>query len=184
MAGSWEGEFADVLASVPEEHFNRDRFVPASGPVDSPVMLIGEAPGATEIELKAPFTGRSGEVLDDALERAGIDRSSLYVTAVVKVRPPDNRDPHQPEIDAWRPVLVAERARIDPDVLVTLGRIAAHEVLQTNDRMADLRGRIIDQDGGATVLPTYHPAATLYDRSKLPAFRRDIASLGRLLAQL
>lgn len=170
---AFEDEFGDVLDGVPGEHFDADRFVPGDGPLDADLMLVGEAPGANEVEEGRPFVGRGGDVLDDALEAAGIDRADTYVTNLVKVRPPDNRDPHRAEIAAWKPVLTEEVSVVDPGGIVALGRIATDELTAADGTITELRGNRVEADGRA-VYPTFHPAATLYDRSRLEPFRADV----------
>jgi DNA polymerase len=169
----FEAEFGDALAAVPDEHVDRSRFVPGVGPLDADVVLVGEAPGETEVTEGEPFVGRAGSELDRALEAAGVDRSTVYVTNLVKVRPPENRTPHVAEIDAWRPVLEAELERVDPAVVVPLGTTATRALLDTDEGITDLHGRRFERDG-RTVVPAFHPAATLYDRSKTDAFEADV----------
>lgn len=170
---AFEAEFADVLAGVPDEHFDRERFVPGVGSFDADVMLVGEAPGGNEVKQGEPFVGRAGQQLDRILEDLGIAREDLYITNLVKVRPPENRDPYVDEIASWWPVLEAELDRVDPDVLVPLGSFATQEVLDTDETITDLRGEEFEPDG-RLVRPTFHPAAALYDRSKLPRITGDL----------
>lgn len=174
MAGyDFETEFADALADVPDEHLDEGLFVPGFGPLDAAVALVGEAPGEKEVERGAPFVGPAGRRLDDALAGADLDRDELYVTNVVKVRPPENRDPLVGEIDAWRTVLEAELDRVAPDVVVTLGNVPTRELLETDEGITDLRGRPVERRG-RTVVPTFHPAATFYDESKQDAIVGDL----------
>lgn len=169
----FEERFEEALAEVPDEHVDRSRFVPGVGPLDADVVLVGEAPGETEVREGEPFVGRAGSRLDRALEAAGVDRSKVYITNLVKVRPPENRTPHVAEIDAWRPVLDAELERISPAVVVPLGTTATRALLDTDEGITDLHGRRFERDG-RTIVPAYHPAASLYDRSKGDAFEADI----------
>ena len=169
----FERIFADALATVPAEHGDRDRFAPGVGPLDADVVVVGEAPGETEVAEGAPFVGQAGSQLDDALRAAGLERESIYVTNVVKVRPPNNRTPHADEIEAWRPVLAAELDRIDPIVVVTLGNTATRALLDTDERITDLRGRRVERDG-RTVVPTFHPASIFYDRGKRADMEADL----------
>ena len=171
--GAFESSFEDALAAVPREHFDRDRFVPGVGPLDADLVLVGEAPGATEVEEGEPFVGQAGRQLNAALEAAGVDRSAVYVTNVVKVRPPDNRTPHVAEIEAWWPVLEAELDRVDPAVVVTLGNTATRALLDTDEGITDLRGRRIDWNGRVLV-PTYHPASLFYDEGKRADLEADL----------
>lgn len=179
MSPDFETEFEAELAAVPEEHFDRSQFVPSVGPLDADVMLVGEAPGADEVERGEPFVGQAGEQLDRVLEEVGIGRRDIYITNLVKVRPPENRDPHRDEIEAWRGVLDAEIERVDPDVIVPMGSFAVRELLDTDETITDLRGEsrtVRDRE----VIPTFHPAAALYDREKVSTLEEDFAAiLGR-----
>ncbi|MFC6719195.1 uracil-DNA glycosylase [Natrialbaceae archaeon GCM10025810] len=171
----WEFDdvYADALEAVPDDQFDPERFVPGVGPLSADVMLVGEAPGGQEVKEGAPFVGQAGTQLDRALEEIGYDRRDLYITNLVKVRPPENRDPHVDEIEAWWPVLEAEIERVDPAVLVPLGSFATREILDTDETITDLHGRDVEVDG-RTVLPSFHPAAALYDRSKVDAIESDL----------
>ncbi|APW96940.1 uracil-DNA glycosylase [Halobiforma lacisalsi AJ5] len=165
--------FADPLESVPDEQFDRERFVPAVGPLSAEVALIGEAPGAQEVQRGEPFAGQAGSQLDRALEAIGYDRRDCYITNLVKVRPPENRDPHVAEIEAWWPVLEAELERVDPAVVVPMGSFATAQLLETDETITDLHGREFEREG-RTVVPAFHPAAALYDRSKVDAIESDL----------
>lgn len=173
MSETFEEEFADVLASVPDEQFDEERFVPGVGPFDADVVLVGESPGEQEVAAGEPFVGQAGKQLDRILEELGVDRSQVYVTNLVKIRPPENRDPYRAEIDAWWPVLRAEFERIDPKVVVPLGSFAAKEILDTDSGITDLRGEEYEAEG-RRVVPTFHPAATFYDRSKVETITEDL----------
>jgi len=163
----------EALERVPEEHHDPERFVPGAGPTDAAVLLVGEAPGATEVEEGTPFVGRAGGKLDGALADIGVDRGELYVTNVVKVRPPENRTPTAAERAAWLPVLDAEIEHVDPDVVVALGATATGALLDTDAGIGEVHGQRLERDG-RTVVPTYHPAAMFYDRSKRAAFEADL----------
>ncbi|WP_227374315.1 uracil-DNA glycosylase [Haladaptatus halobius] len=176
MSPTFESEFEDVLAAVPEEQFDRSRFVPSVGPLDADVMLVGEAPGEQEVEQGEPFVGSAGGRLNSALESIGVGRRDLYITNLVKVRPLENRDPRRAEIDAWWPVLEAEIERVNPTVIVPLGSFATRELLDTDENISDVHGEtfeLADHD----VVPTYHPAATFYDESKKGEMEQDLKSV-------
>lgn len=173
MTPTFESEFEEALSAVPAEQFDRSRFVPAAGPLDADVMLVGEAPGEQEVEAGEPFVGPAGRRLDSALETTNVDRDDLYVTNLVKVRPPENRDPHRDEIEAWWPVLEAEIERVDPDVVVPLGSFATREILDTDENITDIHGQPVERPD-YDVIPIYHPAATFYGESKKSAFERDL----------
>lgn len=165
--------FADALAEVPREHVDESRFVPGVGPFDAPVALVGEAPGADEVAAGRPFVGQAGTRLDEALAALDVDREALYVTNLVKVRPPDNRTPTAGEVRAWRPVLDAELERVSPAVVVPLGTTASRTILGTDDGVTAVHGRRFERDG-RVVVPAFHPAAQLYDPSKADAFEADL----------
>ncbi|WP_049923504.1 uracil-DNA glycosylase [Halopiger djelfimassiliensis] len=176
-ATDWEFEsvFADALEAVPEEHMDPERFVPGVGPLSADVLLVGEAPGKREVAEGEPFVGQAGAQLDRVLESIGFDRRDHYLTNLVKVRPPENRDPYVAEIEAWRPVLDAEIERVDPAVLVPLGSFATKTLLDTDETITDLHGQRLERDG-RTVVPSFHPAAALYDRSKVDAIESDLST--------
>lgn len=168
----FETTFEDALATVSIQ-IDYSRFVPSVGPLDAPLMLIGEAPGEQEVEQGEPFVGPAGGRLNSILGSVGIKRDDLYITNLVKVRPPENRDPHQEEIEAWRPVLDAETERVDPVRIVTLGTVATHTLLDTDANMSDIHGHSTERDGH-TIIPTYHPAATFYDDSIQQKIEADV----------
>lgn len=172
----------EALAAVPREYRDPGSEMAPSGPLDADLVLVGEAPGANEAATGRPFVGRAGDVLDDALEVAGLDRADSYITAVVKTRPPNNRDPHRDEIEAWDPVLRAELDRVRPNGVVTLGAVATRELLGTDRRITDLRGRTVEW-GSRWVLPTFHPAAVLYDPEKRGDLERDLRRARELLGR-
>lgn len=172
---NFETTFGEALAGVPDDAFDRSRFVPGSGPLDAVLMLIGEAPGEQEVDESEPFVGSAGSRLDSIVGSIGIERDELYLTNLVKVRPPDNRDPHQDEIETWQPVLDAEIERVDPAVVVTLGNVATRALLDTDEGISDIHGKRVERDDH-TIIPTYHPAATFYNESAEHAIEDDIRS--------
>ena len=173
MAGWFHETFEAALNDVPEQYRDPDRFVPGTGNPDADVILVGEAPGANEVEHGEPFVGRAGQRLDEMLNDIGVSRADLYITNVVKVRPPDNRDPTRDEIDAWKPVLDAEIEHVAPDTVVAMGNFAARELTGARDGITAIHGKVFRKDD-LRILPTFHPAATLYDRSKGPDLKADL----------
>lgn len=170
---NFKGKYAEFFEQLSEEQWNEERFVPAVGPDDAEVMLVGEAPGANEVEEGEPFVGRAGDKLDDILHKIGVERSDLYITNLVKIRPPDNKDPKKDEIEAWKPLLQNEIDRVDPDFVLTLGNFPSKEILGIKDGITSVHGRIFTREG-RKIMPVYHPAATLYDRSKTPDLEKDL----------
>jgi DNA polymerase len=136
-------------------------------------MLVGEAPGADEVEEGEPLVGTAGRRLGSVLADVGVDRDRLYVTNAVKVRPEGGAAPRQPAVDAWWPVFEAELEAADPDVVVTLGDTESRELLSTDEEIAEIRGRPVER-GGRTVVPTVHPAATFYDESRRGTLEADL----------
>lgn len=145
------------------------------------VVLVGEAPGATEDERGMPFVGRAGELLDRMLEeQAGVRREDIYIANVLKCRPPGNRDPRPDEVEVCSPFLREQIRSIWPDIIMTMGNPATHFILRTEVGITRLRGKV-HHTGHFAVLPTFHPAAVLRDSNKLPDLEHDFALMGRLL---
>jgi len=161
------------------------------GDPDADLMLIGEAPGAQEAQTGRPFVGRAGRVLDALLESIDIQREDVYITNVVKDRPPGNRDPRAEEIQAYAPFLLRQIEVIEPRVIATLGRFAAAFVIGEYDlprrsrRMGDLHGQVLEAHlpyGEVQVVPLYHPAAAFYNPDLEDVLQEDVQVLERVLA--
>ena len=138
----------------------RDKIVFGSGPEDARIMFIGEGPGAQEDRQGLPFVGPAGKLLDAMLAAVGLRREQVYIANIVKCRPPGNRDPQAEEVAACRPFLEAQVKVIAPAAICTLGRPAAHALLNSDAPMGRLRGQW-SRALGVPVLPTYHPAYLL-----------------------
>lgn len=141
-------------------HKGRCNIVFGEGNPSARLMFIGEGPGADEDKQGRPFVGRAGQLLTRMITAMGLDRSQVYIANIVKCRPPENRDPEAVEIQTCLPFLEAQVAAISPEVIVTLGRIAAHTLLDTRDSISKIRGRFCDYKG-IPVMPTYHPSFLL-----------------------
>lgn len=151
------------------------------GRTDASVVVIGEAPGENEARTGKPFTGRSGVLLRSELKRAGID--DVYITNVVKCRPPDNREPTRDEIAACRKYIEAELAEIKPAFVVAAGGTASKLVLK-DAKITTINGKVIEtvpMSPGSRGYPIYHPAYVLRDPGKLTVFRADLERLARLV---
>ena len=146
------------------------------------VVFIGEAPGKNEDLKGEPFVGAAGQLLNELLAEAGLERSEVYIANVLKCRPPGNRDPEASEIETCTPFLREQVRVISPTVLVTLGNFATKFVLKTDVGITRLHGKV-QKAGRLTVLPIYHPAAAMYDRSKRDDLFADFALLKDLLAE-
>jgi len=155
---------------------SRTTLVYGSGDPSSRLMFIGEAPGKNEDLTGEPFVGAAGKVLDELLASIGIERSQVYITNLVKCRPPGNRDPEPLEIETCSPFLSRQIELIDPVVIATLGRFSTHYVLQTDAPITVLHGRLF-RVGGRRVVPIFHPAAALYDGSKRAVLEDDFRRL-------
>jgi len=143
----------------------RRHVVPGEGDPNSPLLLIGEGPGAEEDRLGRPFVGAAGILLTKMLEAIGLTRDQVYIANVVKCRPPGNRAPTQEEAAACLPYLRAQTALIRPRVIVLLGATALRHVLGEEYRITRDRGRFVERQG-VFIMPTFHPAALLRDDSK------------------
>ncbi|GAC1314803.1 MAG: uracil-DNA glycosylase [Acidimicrobiales bacterium] len=154
---------------------SRTQTVFSRGDPDAGLVFIGEGPGAEEDRQGLPFVGRSGQLLDRLVaEEIGLDRAQVFVVNVVKCRPPANRDPKDDEITACTPYLQAQLAITQPAVIVTLGNFATRFMLGTTDGVTRLRGRSYP-NGGAVIVPTFHPAAALRGGGDvLAAMRADL----------
>lgn len=166
-------KYSDFFETIHPSYFDEERFVPAVGNQDADYILIGEAPGANEVEKGEPFVGQAGSELDKVLHKMGVEREDIYITNLVKVRPPENRDPKKDEIEAWAPLLEEEIEDVDPEMIVTLGNFASREMLDTRKGISSIHGRIFSRNG-RKIMPVYHPAAVLYDRSKEEDLEQDL----------
>lgn len=132
-----------------------NKFIPGIGPCPADLMIVGEAPGATEDEVGKPFQGVAGRALDSLLGFSGFNRKEVFTTNVFKYRPPNNRDPYSHELIASYPTLSAEIKCVDPKVIILAGRIAAQSVFRT-EKLKSLRGRPIKKND-RIIICTYHP---------------------------
>lgn len=153
----------------------RKNAVPGEGQLAAKVMFVGEAPGRSEDEKGRPFVGAAGRILDEMLEKASIPRSQVFITNVVKCRPPNNRVPEDDEVVACRPYLDRQVAVIRPRIICVLGRTAYSSLLGGASITAN-RGKIIEK-GGQKYFLTIHPAAAIYNRSMLGLLEADLKKL-------
>ena len=144
-------------------HFSRKNSVPGEGSSQAEVMFIGEGPGFYENEQGRPFVGPAGKFLDELLERAGLKRETVYITNVVKCRPPGNRDPLPDELAACDQYLERQIAAINPLVIVTLGRFSMAKFMP-NVRISSVHGKS-HWVNGRLVVAMFHPAAALHQPS-------------------
>lgn len=181
------------LTESPLYDFRRENeyhAVIGEGSLDAAIMFIGEAPGKREATTGRPFVGASGRVLDEMLAEIGLAREDVYITNVVKDRPPQNRDPRLAEIDLYKPFLERQIAIIQPKVIATLGRFAMEFVLahfslnRAGQRISRLHGKPFQtetENGRLTIVPLYHPAVALYQRSRRETLLKDFETLKQLI---
>lgn len=150
------------------------------------IMFIGEAPGKNEAETGRPFCGASGRVLDQMLEMIELKREDVYITNIVKDRPPENRDPTKAEIELYSPFLVRQIEIIQPQVIATLGRFSMEFILkmfnmpEATQKISNLHGKVLKGTttyGTVHVLPLFHPAVALYNGSQRSVLEQDFQAL-------
>jgi uracil-DNA glycosylase len=158
---------------------NATNIVPGEGDPDADVMLVGEAPGASEDEQGRPFVGRAGRLLDELLEAAGLVRADVFITNVVKARPPGNRDPKAAEVAHHMPWLEQQLALIRPGVVIPLGRHAlAH--FAPGKKITEVHGRLI-VERERRLVAWLHPAAALRSRNFRETLFEDARALPAIL---
>ncbi len=150
--------------------------VPGEGDPDADVVVVGEAPGAAEDAAGRPFVGAAGRRLDGLLELAGLARGEVFITNVVKGRPPANRDPRADEVEHCRPWLEAQLDVIEPRLVVPLGRHALRR-FAPKLRISEVHGRAVEA-GALVLFPLYHPAAALHNQALRPVLEEDARRLG------
>jgi len=139
------------------------------GDMDADVVFVGEAPGKNEDVEGEPFVGRSGSVLDDAVEKAGGSREDVRITNLVRCRPPENRDPLDSEVANCSEYLREELHAVEPEYVVPLGRIPCSYFVEDSFKITEVAGDVVEFDGFDVVL-CMHPAATIYNRELRPVF--------------
>lgn len=158
------------------------QLVPGTGDAAASLMLVGEAPGASEDRRGVPFVGAAGKLLDSLLDSVGLKREDVFITNVLKARPPDNRDPSPAEAEHHWPWLEEQIEAIDPDLIVLLGRHAMARFL-AGRKISEVHGQPRLKEG-RVLLPVYHPAAALYNGGLRETVFADFAQLPGLTAQI
>ncbi len=170
------------------EYRRNNEYVPVigQGSHQAGIMFIGEAPGENEAKTGRPFCGAAGRILDELLNSVGLKRDEVYITNVVKDRPPGNRDPKPEEIKLYTPFLVKQIEIIQPQVVATLGRFAMKFIMKEyglkNElgKISDLHGQVFSLDlkyGQVYLVPLYHPAVALYQHSMKQTLKKDFQVL-------
>ncbi|MCD6139481.1 MAG: uracil-DNA glycosylase [Thermococcus sp.] len=169
----------------------RTNAVPGSGSYESKVMFVGEGPGYWEDQKGLPFVGRAGKVLDELLESIGLTRDKVYITNIVKCRPPNNRDPTEEEIKACSPYLDMQIDLIRPKIIVPLGRHSMAYILRKfgfdPGPISKIHGKTFEARtlfGKIVIMPIYHPAVALYRPQLKEELQQDFKKLKELLQEL
>ena len=176
---------ADILKNniCPDLAEQAKNLVMGDGNIDADIVLIGEAPGKNEDEQGVPFVGAAGKFLDEMLASAGIKRSDVYITNIIKYRPPNNRDPSPAEKEAFWPYLLRQLDAIRPQVVVTLGRHSM-EYFITGHKISEIHGqpkRIPFGETNIVIVPLYHPAAALYNGGMRSTLIEDFIKLPKII---
>lgn len=162
------------------------------GKADKPrLMLIGEAPGETEILKRRPFVGKAGKNLDEFLLLAGLDRAEIFVTNAVKIRPTEigptgrtrNRAPNKEELTLFAPWLFKEIKAVRPKALVTLGNVPLKVLAGPRAAIGELHGQWVDSLAGVRLFALYHPASVIYRRALAPVYEQDVLTLAQALRE-
>jgi len=158
----------------------RTRFVFGEGNKNARLVFVGEAPGAEEDKQGRPFVGAAGKLLTKIIEAMGTKREDVFICNTIKCRPPDNRPPQPAEIEQCEPYLFHQIKLIAPKVICPLGSHAAQTILKTKDPIGKLRNNVYSYQG-IPVVPTYHPAACLYDPKNKTAVWQDMQKIMKML---
>lgn len=170
----------------PELRAQATQLVMGDGNADADIVFIGEAPGKNEDEQGKPFVGAAGKFLNEMLAAAGMDRSDVYITNIVKYRPPNNRDPLPEEKTAFWPYLLKQLQIIDPKVIITLGRHSM-EYFLPGMSISAIHGqpkRIMFGDHKIVIMPLFHPAAALYNGGLRQTLIDDFLKVPEVIRQL
>ncbi|MCK4764215.1 MAG: uracil-DNA glycosylase [Candidatus Aminicenantes bacterium] len=146
-------------------HQKKKNYVPGEGSPEPDIMFIGEGPGETEDNFGRPFVGNAGQLLDKIIEKMGYSRETVFIGNIVKCRPPGNRDPEPGEVAACKPYLEKQVAILKPRVIVCLGRVALNNLLGQELSITNERGKLF-YFNDIPVIPTYHPAYILRQKTK------------------
>jgi len=160
--------------------------VPPEGNPEAQLMFIGEAAAFHEHRLRRPFVGQAGKLLTKSLEEAGLKREQVWISNILKVRPPQNRDPLPEEIQAYQPYLDEEIRIIEPKVIVTLGRFSMAKFIE-NAYISQIHGQarwVNWKDKRLLIFPMYHPAAALRNGQVMTQFKNDFSKLAKVLETL
>jgi uracil-DNA glycosylase family 4 len=166
---------------------NRKKVVIGSGCLDADVVLIGEAPGKKEDEKGLPFVGSAGKVLNEILDKAGISRNEVFITNILKCRPPGNRRPKKAEIESCEGILISQLEIIKPRIIAPMGNSSVSYFQDKYDlevgSIGDVHGKVYEVNtswGEVKLIPLYHPAAAIYRKNLLEELEEDMMKLSKL----
>lgn len=182
----------DLKTSPLFDYRRKNNYFPVIGEGNhsAKIMFIGEAPGESEAKCGRPFCGAAGKILDELIESIGLSRKDVYITNVVKDRPPNNRDPSLAEIDLYGPFLERQIEIIKPKVIATLGRFSTKYILEkfglpeAGQSISVLHGKALDaiaKYGPTVIVPLYHPAVVLYNANSRKILGKDFGVLKKLI---
>jgi uracil-DNA glycosylase family 4 len=161
-------------------HRTRRTIVFGEGNEEASLMLIGEAPGYDEDVQGRPFVGKAGQLLTKILQSINLPREEVYITNIVKCRPPQNRNPQPDEIQSCNPFLVKQITVVEPKIICALGSFSAQTLLKTDTKITALRGKLFDLEG-IKVIPTYHPAFLLRNPERKREVWEDMKKIAELI---
>ncbi len=164
-------------------HRTRRTIVFGEGNEKATLMFIGEGPGYDEDVQGRPFVGRAGQLLTKIIQSIRIQREDVYITNIIKCRPPQNRNPEPDEIETCTPFLMKQIQAIQPKIICALGTFSAQTLLKTNAKITALRGKVYDFDG-IKVIPTYHPAFLLRNPDKKKEVWDDMKKIQQLMSEI
>jgi len=187
-----DNEILGLTASPLYEYRIKNKYLPVigEGSVSASIMFVGEAPGKNEAQTGKPFFGRSGKVLDHLLNSVGIKREEVYITSIVKDRPPLNRDPLPGEIALYGPFLDRQINIIEPKIIATLGRFSMTYIMKKFglenqlSSISELHGKTFQAKtdyGTITIMPLYHPAVAVYNSNKIGELKTDFEILKKYI---
>src|SRR6056297_2217298 len=162
---------------------DRNKVVFGEGNIETDLMFVGEAPGFNEDRLGKPFVGKAGHLLDKMLKSISLNRNQIYITNIVKCRPPDNRNPQESEIEKCIPYLRWQVKIIQPKIIVSLGSVSAKVLIDKNIKITKDRGEIVEK-GNIKFLPTYHPAYLLRNPNAKKDAWEDLKLISETLKEL
>ena len=155
---------------------SRTKVVIGTGNKNAKIMFIGEGPGADEDSQGIPFVGKAGQLMNKAFEGIGIKREDVYITNIVKCRPPQNRNPEKEEAQSCKEYLDTQIKLINPEIIILLGSVALKNILGEEYGITASRGKWFEKNG-KKILPTFHPAALIRDETKKIYFWQDLKML-------